>query len=64
MINAGPLTMFAPNNSTFEKRSEGALENLVKPENKENPRNIITFHTLPGSYTGQGLTSKAQWVLV
>ncbi len=55
LTNAGPLTVFAPNNEAFEKLPEGTVENLLKPENKEILANIITFHAAPGSYTGNNI---------
>lgn len=55
LTNAGPLTVFAPNNSAFEQLPEGTLDNLLKPENKETLKNIITFHAAPGSYTGNNI---------
>ena len=55
LTNAGPLTVFAPNNAAFEKLPEGTLDNLLKPENKEILKNIITFHAAPGSYTGNNI---------
>jgi len=55
LTNAGPLTVFAPNNDAFAKLPEGTVENLLKPENKETLANIITFHAAPGSYTGKNI---------
>ncbi len=55
LTNAGPLTVFAPNNAAFDKLPEGTLDNLLKPENKESLKNIITFHAAPGSYTGNNI---------
>jgi uncharacterized surface protein with fasciclin (FAS1) repeats len=52
LSNAGPLTVFAPNNAAFDKLPEGTLEDLLKPENKATLANIITYHAAPGSYTG------------
>ena len=52
LTNAGPLTVFAPNNAAFDQLPEGTVDNLLKPENKETLANIITFHAAPGSYTG------------
>ena len=52
LTNAGPLTVFAPNNDAFAKLPEGTVETLLKPENKEKLAHIITFHAAPGSYTG------------
>ncbi len=55
LTNAGPLTVFAPNNAAFEKLPAGTVENLLKPENKETLANIITYHAAPGSYTGNNI---------
>lgn len=55
LTNAGPLTVFAPNNAAFEKLPPGTVEELLKPENKEKLANIITFHAAPGSYTGSNI---------
>ena len=55
LVNAGPLTVFAPNNAAFEKLPEGTLDELLKPENKATLANIITFHAAPGSYTGSNI---------
>jgi uncharacterized surface protein with fasciclin (FAS1) repeats len=50
LVNAGPLTVFAPTNEAFEKLPAGTVENLLKPENKATLANIITFHAAPGNY--------------
>jgi len=55
LTNAGPLTVFAPNNEAFDKLPEGTLDELLKPENKESLADIITFHAAPGSYTGNNI---------
>lgn len=48
LSNAGPFTVFAPVNSAFEKLPEGTVENLLKPDNKENLRNILEYHVYVG----------------
>ena len=55
LTNAGPLTVFAPNNAAFDALPDGTLDKLLKPENKETLKNIITFHAAPGSYTGDNI---------
>ena len=55
LTNAGPLTVFAPNNAAFEKLPEGTLDDLLKPENKETLAHIITFHAAPGNYYGSNI---------
>ncbi len=51
LVNAGPLTVFAPNNEAFAKLPEGTLETLTKPENKATLARIIKYHASPGKYT-------------
>jgi uncharacterized surface protein with fasciclin (FAS1) repeats len=51
LVNAGPLTVFAPTNAAFEALPAGTVEELLKPENKEKLARIIKFHAAPGKYT-------------
>ena len=51
LVNAGPLTVFAPNNDAFGQLPEGTLDELLKPENKSTLARIIKHHAAPGSYT-------------
>ncbi len=46
---AGPFTVFAPTNDAFDKVPKDALENLLKPENKEKLANILKYHVVPGN---------------
>ncbi|MEQ8418135.1 MAG: fasciclin domain-containing protein [Imperialibacter sp.] len=55
LVNAGPLTVFAPNNAAFEKLPAGTVENLLKPENKAQLATILTRHAAPGSYDVEAL---------
>ena len=55
LTNAGPLTVFAPNNAAFDALPDGVLDDLLKPENKAKLADIITFHAAPGSYTGTNI---------
>lgn len=50
LVNAGPLTVFAPTNEAFEKLPAGTVETLLKPENKEKLATIIKYHAAPGKY--------------
>lgn len=45
----GPYTVFAPSDEAFRKLPPGALEVLMKPENKEQLRTILTYHVVPQS---------------
>lgn len=49
LVNAGPLTVFAPNDEAFEKLPDGTVEDLLKPENKQKLAKIITSHASPAS---------------
>lgn len=46
---AGPYTVFAPTDAAFAKLPKGTIENLLKPENKEKLRAILTYHVVPGN---------------
>ncbi len=52
LVNQGPLTVFAPNNSAFDKLPAGTVEDLLKPENKSKLAKIITSHASPGTFKG------------
>jgi uncharacterized surface protein with fasciclin (FAS1) repeats len=44
----GPFTVFAPTDDAFAKLPEGAVENLLKPENKEKLKAVLTYHVVAG----------------
>ncbi len=44
----GPFTVFAPTDAAFAKLPKGTVENLLKPENKETLRTILTYHVVAG----------------
>jgi uncharacterized surface protein with fasciclin (FAS1) repeats len=44
----GPFTVFAPTDEAFAKLPAGTLENLLKPENKEKLRRVLTYHVVSG----------------
>lgn len=45
---AGPFTVFAPTNEAFAKLPDGAVDNLLKPENKADLVKVLTYHVVPG----------------
>ncbi len=47
----GPFTVFAPTDTAFASLPPGTLEVLLKPENKEQLRSILTYHVVPGQVT-------------
>ena len=46
---AGPFTVFAPTDQAFAKLPAGTVESLLKPENKEKLRAILTYHVVAGN---------------
>ncbi len=44
----GPFTVFAPTDEAFAKLPAGTLEGLLKPENKEKLKSILTYHVVSG----------------
>jgi uncharacterized surface protein with fasciclin (FAS1) repeats len=48
LMSEGPFTIFAPTDEAFAKLPEGALEDLLKPENKSDLIAILTYHVVPG----------------
>ncbi|MHB1022361.1 MAG: fasciclin domain-containing protein [Acidobacteriaceae bacterium] len=55
----GPFTVFAPTNEAFDKLPAGAVQNLLKPENKATLTKILTYHVVAGKITAKQL---ANWI--
>ena len=49
LSNAGPFTVFAPTNAAFNKLPAGTVEGLLKPEKKNDLRNILEYHVTTSS---------------
>ena len=45
----GPFTVFAPTDEAFSKLPAGTVENLLKPENKDQLVAVLTYHVVPGT---------------
>lgn len=45
----GPFTVFAPTDAAFAKLPAGTVDNLLKPENKAQLTQILTYHVVAGS---------------
>ncbi|MBO6571303.1 MAG: fasciclin domain-containing protein [Balneola sp.] len=52
----GPYTVFAPTNEAFENLPEGVLNELLKPENKEQLVAVLTYHVVPGEVMSEDVT--------
>jgi uncharacterized surface protein with fasciclin (FAS1) repeats len=53
---AGPFTVFAPTDEAFAKLPAGTVENLLKPENKEKLKAVLTYHVVPGKVLAAQVT--------
>merc|ERR1712046_221107 len=47
LSSPGPFTVFAPTNEAFAALPAGVLTKLLKPENKKELVDILTYHVLP-----------------
>jgi len=54
----GPMTVFAPTDAAFAALPEGTVENLLKPENKDQLIDILTYHVLPGAVMASDVNAK------
>jgi uncharacterized surface protein with fasciclin (FAS1) repeats len=51
----GPFTVFAPTNEAFAKLPAGAVENLLRPENKDALTRVLTYHVVAGRLSASDL---------
>lgn len=47
----GPFTVFAPTNEAFAKLPDGTVEALLKPENQDQLKSILTYHVVAAKAT-------------
>ncbi len=52
-------TVFAPTDEAFAKLPAGTLESLLKPENKKQLANILTYHVVSGKVMSKDVKSGA-----
>ncbi|KQS55542.1 hypothetical protein ASG17_05550 [Brevundimonas sp. Leaf363] len=57
--SGGPWTVFAPTNDAFAKLPVEQREPLLKPENRDALRALITYHIIPGRLTTADLAARA-----
>lgn len=55
LAESGPLTVFAPTDEAFGALPAGTVENLLKPENKDQLAAILSYHVLPRKLTSSML---------
>jgi len=54
----GPFTVFAPTDDAFAKLPAGTLDDLLKPENKEKLKGILTYHVASGKVKAAVVTKR------
>ena len=53
----GPFTVFAPTDEAFAALPEGTVEDLLKPENKDQLTAILSYHVIPGKVMSGDLSN-------
>ena len=53
----GPFTVFAPTDDAFAKLPAGTVEDLLKPENKDKLKAILTYHVVSGKYMAKDVAT-------
>jgi uncharacterized surface protein with fasciclin (FAS1) repeats len=56
----GPFTVFALTNDAFAKLLAGTVDTLLKPENKGQLTQVLTYHVVPGRITAKDLMEMIQ----
>ena len=56
----GPFTVFAPTDEAFAALPEGTLESLLKPENKKQLVEVLTYHVVPQEIMAAGAKEAAK----
>ena len=51
LLGKGPFTVFAPTDEAFKRLPAGTVEDLLKPQNRDKLRMILTYHVIAGRVT-------------
>ena len=54
----GPFTVFAPTDDAFAKLPAGTVEDLLKPENRDQLVAVLTYHVIPGKVMAADIAGK------
>lgn len=54
----GPFTVFAPTDDAFKKLGQKKMDELMKPENRDELSTILIYHVIPGKYMSKSLKTK------
>lgn len=58
LATTSPITVFAPSDSAFKKLPKGTVEKLLKPENRDQLRAILSYHVLPARVLAKDVPHK------
>lgn len=58
LASPGPFTVFAPTNAAFAKLPKGTVDTLLKPENVDKLKAILTYHVVSGTLTAADLMNQ------
>ena len=58
----GPFTVFAPTDEAFAALPEGTVENLLKPENRDQLIAVLTYHVVSGKIMSSDIAGTATMV--
>lgn len=64
LSNTGPFTVFGPTNAAFDKLPAGTLDDLLKPEKKDDLKNILEYHTYVGVLKSEYLQDGQEFEMV
>jgi uncharacterized surface protein with fasciclin (FAS1) repeats len=51
----GPFTVFAPTNEAFDALPAGTVDTLLKPENKDQLKKVLTYHVVSGAMDAKAI---------
>jgi len=57
LSSGGPFTVFAPTDEAFAKLPAGTVEELLKPENRDQLVSILTYHVVPGAWLAEDVVA-------
>ena len=60
LSGSGPFTVFAPTNSAFGKLPKDTVQTLLKPENKQQLSQVLTYHVVSGRLSANDLMEKVK----
>jgi uncharacterized surface protein with fasciclin (FAS1) repeats len=56
LSGTGPFTVFAPTNAAFAALPDGTVDNLLKPESKDQLTSVLTYHVVSGNVMAADLS--------